>query len=78
MTVEHSDFLDWPNGMGYTPCSAKYRSLFEERNGIYQPGNDDGLTMNDLSPEDYQRWNELDSELANLQIAGHTGKGVRY
>lgn len=76
--IEHTAAIFWPNGMGETPCSEAYAKAKDERDAIYEAGNDDGTTMDDLTPEEYQRWNELDHELGNMQINGHLGASIRY
>lgn len=73
-SVVHADCLDWPNGLGMTPCSIEYRNTFDEAARI-KP---DHVNMDDLSPSDYQRWNELQNTLANLQAHGHLGKSIRF
>lgn len=71
------DALDWPNGEGFTPCTREYADKMAAREAIYDANHDEGSTE-DLSPEDYQRWHELDSELCQMQMAGHIGKSERY
>lgn len=76
--MEHTSAIYWPNGNGETPCSAEYAATKDARDAIYVCGNDEGETLDDLSPEDYQRWNELDDKLNGLQLNGHLGKSIRY
>lgn len=70
--------IDWPNGEGYTPCTAEYAAKMTERDAIFDPTFDEGST-DDLSPEDYNRWHTLQHELENMLGSGkHVGKSVRY
>lgn len=71
----HNDSLEWPNGLGFTPCTEEYRRLFDEQMTIFDPQSD--RSLDDLSPEDYQQWNVLADKLANLQFAGHLLPGER-
>ena len=72
--VEHDAVIEWPNGLGETPCSSAYLAMKEEADSILPPGE----SMDGLSPADYQRWNVLTDRLAGMQAEGHTGKAVRY
>lgn len=69
----HNDVIDWPNGQGFTPCTEAYRQTMDERDAICAPGN----SIETLSPEDYQRWNVLDSKLADMHMNGHVGQSER-
>lgn len=71
MTREFTDKIEFPNGEGYTPCT---REITDRLDAI-KPAD---VTMNDLSPEDYNEWNALEDRRANLQMSGHLGKSVRY
>lgn len=73
--IDHSDVLDWPNGRGFTPCTPAYRTLLDIRNDIYDPNS--GGSLEDLSMEDYNRWNRLEDFLASLHLNGHLGQGER-
>jgi hypothetical protein len=42
----HNDSLEWPNGLGFTPCTEEYRRLFDEQMTIFDP--------NDLAGQAYQ------------------------
>ncbi len=83
--IKHDCILDWPNGEGETPCSTEYMLTLTQRDLIYDP-NPWSLqaqtspigSMDDLSPEDYQKWNELDHKLSQLHSEGHIGKSVKY
>jgi len=59
----------------------KYQNAHEgylaEREAIYDPNYDEG-SLEDRSPEDYERWHALDNELAQMLAAGHVGIGVRW
>lgn len=76
--MEHTAQLHWPNGKGYTPCSQEFADTKNARDAIYEVGNLEGETLDGLSPELYQRWNELDDKLNSLQLAGHLGESVRF
>ncbi len=71
---DHSARIEWPNGMGYTPCTQAYADLHAEAEAV-KPSE---VNMDDLSPEDYQRWNVLTDRLASMHADGHLGKSVRY
>lgn len=73
---QFTDSIDFPNGRGYTPCTAEYIETKEKRDAIYVPG--DGRTLDDLSPEEYQAYSELDNKLMQLQLSGHLGQSVRF
>lgn len=72
----HDDSLEWPNGEGFTPCTSEYRRLFDEQMAIWDPNTSD-LNLDDLSPEDYNRWCQLDNDLGILQLRGHLLPGER-
>ena len=75
--MEHNAFIYWVNGEGYTPCTMGYRQLLSEKEAIYDPVyHEHGL--DDLSPEEYQRYSEIENKLAVMQLDGHLGKSVRY
>lgn len=76
--AEHTTQLAWPNGKGHTPCSQEFADTKHARDSIYAVGNVQGETLDGLSPEQYQRWNELDDKLNQLQLNGHLGQSVRY
>jgi hypothetical protein len=71
----HNSSLEWPNGLGFTPCTEEYRELFDEQMTIFDPNTDGSL--DDLSPADYNRWNMLADKLAGLQMNGHLLPGER-
>lgn len=78
-TTQHTDAIDWPNGEGYTPCTPEYASLMAERDRIYDANYDrPDRTLEDLSPEDYQRWHVLNDRLHTMQADGALGKPVRF
>lgn len=73
----HDDVIEWPNGEGFTPCTREYADKMMARDAIFDANIDEGSTE-DLCPEDYERWHQLDSELCQMQMAGHLGKSERY
>ena len=74
-TLTHQ--LQCPNGKGYPPCSQTYAQVKARRDAIWSF--DDGGTLEDLSPADYEAWNRADMELLGLQASGeHLGKSVRF
>lgn len=75
--MEHTGLLYWPNGLGETPCSRAYEAKSDEMCVIYNPSYDDG-TLDDLSPEDYNRYCTLENDLGVMQMNGHLGKSHRY
>ena len=76
-TIVHDCVIDWPNGKGETPCSTEYMLTLTARDLIYKAGASE-WTLEDLSPEDYNRWMTLDDKLDQLQLAGHIGRSYRY
>lgn len=74
MTIEHTARLEFPNGLGYTPCTPEYLAARQAMDAIKAPD----TSFNDLSPADYQTWNELQHAADNMQLNGHLGKSVRY
>lgn len=72
--IKFDDVIEFPNGEGFTPCTKDYARIVDEMDAI-KP---DYVNLDDLSPEDYERWNRLDSELSQLQMEGHLGQSVRY
>lgn len=73
-TLRHDDAIEWPNGLGYTPCSREYADLMDRRDAL-KP---DAVNMDDLSPEDYQEFNIIENKLDGMLADGHVGKSVRY
>lgn len=70
-----TDAIYWPNGRGETLCSAAYKAALDEQERI-KP---EGASFDNLTPEDYQRWNVLDCELLTMQASGqHLGPSVTY
>lgn len=72
----HDHAIEWPNGEGFTPCTALYRETMDERDAIHDL-NDPREPLDSLSPEDLQRWNVLDDRLLGLQADGHVGQSER-
>jgi hypothetical protein len=74
-TESFIESLEWPNGEGYTPCSAEYAAIMDAMEAI-KPND---VNLDDLSPADYQEWNVLEDKRAALQMSGkHLGKAIRY
>lgn len=67
--------ISFPNGKGYTPCTEAYYAIYQEVKAIYDPSTE---YLDDLTPEEYQRWNELTDKLAQMQLEGQLGSSVRY
>lgn len=74
--MQHTERLEFPNGMGYTPCTEEYKDAFDARKDICDAN--EGESIHDLSPALYQEWCTLDNKLMGLQLDGHLGKSVRY
>lgn len=72
----HDHSIDWPNGRGYTPCTKAYFAKYHAKMDIYNPNN--GGSIDNLSPRDYQRWCELDHEVMQMSLDGHVAPSVRY
>lgn len=73
--TKFTDAIEWPNGEGYTPCTPEYAEICDRMEAI-KP---DDVNLDDLSSADYQEWNTLDDERAQMQMSGeHLGKSVRY
>ena len=84
---KHDDAIDWPNGMGFTPCTSAYAAKMRERDAIKAKPEYDYLAdqspdgfihMDDLSAADYEAWNRLDNELGSMQLDGHLGQSERW
>lgn len=75
--ITHDDVIEWPNGEGFTYCSREYADTMAAKDAIFDPNHDEG-TSEDLSPEDYNRFHELDNKLMSMQADGHIGESVRY
>jgi hypothetical protein len=67
--------IEWPNGLGYTPCTPEYLEKKIEQE-LLKP---DDVPLDALSPADYNRWHHLQNDLDNMLASGqHVGKSVRY
>ena len=66
--------LPFPNGKGYTPCTKEYFDLYHAKMALHNPA--DG-SLDALSPEDYQRWCEMDQQIMQMALDGHIGTSVR-
>lgn len=75
MAIEFTDQIEWPNGMGYTPCTKK---AFECRREIDYMSMNGEISMDDMSSVDYENYNRLLDKLACLQGDGHFGTSVRF
>lgn len=67
--------IDWPNGEGFTPCTIEARNVQDEIDNLSDFG---ATSMDDMTPVNYQRFNELLNKQGELQNSGHYGKSVRY
>ena len=72
---EYTHQIDWPNGEGYTPCTEE---AFNVRQEIDRLSEDGRVSMDEMSIEDYSRYNWLIDHQANLQYENHFGKSVRF
>lgn len=61
--MNHDDAIYWPNGRGYTECTAAYRKAVEEQK------------RHDI---DDARYHELDGEIAQMQQDGHMGHRITF
>lgn len=68
---EHTEKLNWPNGLGWTPCTKEYKDAFTEWSNLL--GFEDSRDA-----QEQKRLIELDKLLSDLFVEGHRGKGVRY
>jgi hypothetical protein len=84
---DFKDAIEWPNGEGFTPCTPEYAAIIDEMDAILPRDimiggillTSERKNLDDLSPEDYQRWNVLEDKRAEMQMSGlHLGKSVRY
>lgn len=74
--VEHTEKLEFPNGLGYTPCSREYKEIAIQvrlLNDIAH--NEDGRG---LTNDEYNLVNELENRMGVMQLNGHLGRSVRY
>jgi hypothetical protein len=76
--MKYEATIEWPNHLGYTPCTVEYRDVMMARDTIYDSYFDEGLTYEDMTPEDYQEWSVLCHRLDQLQASGHLGESIRY
>lgn len=67
--------IEFPNGLGYTPCTKEYFDIYQAKDMLSDGGR---IMPNDMSSEDYNRFCHLDNDALNLQADGHLGKSVRY
>lgn len=67
--------IEWPNGEGYTPCTEEAFNVREEIDAMSDGGR---IGMDDMNPADYERYNRLIDQQANLQFDNHFGKSERY
>ncbi len=72
--IQHTTAIDWPNGLGYTPCSEAYADICDRIEAV-KPSD---VRMDDLNHDDYETFNRLESERCQMQIEGHVGKSVRF
>ena len=75
MVIKHESAIDWPNGLGYTPCSIEYAAITDQINSLSDYGR---ISMDDMSPTDYQTYNTLLDKQVGLQMNGHVGKSQRF
>jgi len=75
MTITHDSSIEWPNGEGWTPCSKEYAAVNDEIDDLNDFGR---IGMDDMSPDDYEKYNRLDDKRNGLLLAGHVGKSERY
>lgn len=73
--MKHDDAIEWPNGEGFTPCSREYAEICDQIDAMSACG---AISMDDMSPADYQTYNILLDRRSSLQANGHVGKSVRY
>lgn len=75
MSREFTARIEWPNGQGFTPCTQAAHDVAVALDRLTDGGR---VSMHDMSPADYERFNRLSDEQAHLQADGHYGKSVRY
>lgn len=75
MTIEHDHEIEWPNGMGVTTCSKAYADAHFARDMLSDGGR---INLNDMSPENYERYCRLDQDMLTMQASGHIGKSFRF
>jgi len=73
----HDDSIEWPNMLGFTPCTRQYADL-HQRVQEAAPDFLMGETLDDLPPERYEAYCRLEHALGVLQLEGHLLKGERY
>jgi len=74
MALKFDDAIEWPNGLGYTPCTREYAELCDKMD-VLKP---DYINLDDLSPDDYNEFCSLSHRRDQLLGEGHLGKSVRY
>lgn len=71
----HDTQLEFPNGLGYTPCT----SVFKEKSLRARELNDKAHTSDEgLTNDEYNELGNLENELGCMQLDGHLGRSVRY
>lgn len=76
--MDHTAKIEFPNGLGFTPCTQEYLDTKTARDNICDPNYSENDRVSDLPAELYQEWSVLDNKLMNMQCDGHLGKSVRY
>lgn len=73
--IQHTTQLDWPNGKGYTPCTAEYK---EKHDRVFELNTKAHTDPDGLTDEEYNEVRSLENDMGSMQLNGHLGKSVRY
>jgi hypothetical protein len=73
--MKYDSSIEFPNKKGYTPCTKAYAAV---RSQIDYLSNYGQISMDNMSPEDYQTYNTLLAQADEMLMDGHVGKSVRY
>jgi len=71
----HDSKIEWPNGEGYTPCTKEYREINDKIDDLNDFGR---ISMDQMTPENYEKYNQLLDRQGQLHLFGHLGQSVRY
>lgn len=73
--ITHDSSIEWPNGLGWTPCSTEFAEAIDKSHAMSDFGR---ISMEDMSPADYETYNRLLMQIDTMIADGHRGKPERY
>lgn len=75
--MRYTATIEWPNGMGYTECTAEYAEAIDSRDIALSE-------FKGLEPKDpayaaaYEAWQRAEWRVDRLHASGHMGKPHRF